>query len=105
MLVLRKLTLSIECVVSINEITPQSVRKLNNLNSGGEGVENGYDEEGIERQQRLLHAILNNKDVLHKVIKRQIAQYLDEPSGDLRNALGVEEDELEVAIGPAIDTL
>lgn len=91
----KRFRISLDFKVKVNEITKESAeRELKRYSNYKELVKEPQTWEAVERQKRLLKAVLANKSLLKNYLARIVASEIESLSGSsLAEAIGIEGDE------------
>jgi hypothetical protein len=100
----KRFRISLDFKVTVNGITKEAAeRELKTYSNYAELIKRPQTWEAVERQKRLLQAVLNNKNVLNDYLAHIVAVEL-ESADEILGALDVELDEDKI-LKPAIDGL
>ena len=93
--------------VSVDDITQESVKRdLKNHSKLNEWVRDPTFWEMIDRQKRLLNALLDNKEVFDQLLKRMVVEQLEPyPDGELHRRLGISKEEDTTLLEPVFAKL
>jgi hypothetical protein len=100
----KRVRLTVDFKVSFREITPEMVVEMYPARDLGEVLRDDAMLEHVERQRRLLAALLNDEEALRGFIACALIEEVASSDGRLlREALGVESE--EQVLGPVIERL
>ena len=104
---LKQFKFTIEGVVSVRDITPQDAERAyrGDPNVGCYLEDPGSLEKVIAQQRRLLHAIAQNEEVLHRLVRRYLYEYIRERLYDELPKPPEVEEEMFLVMAEAIDAL
>jgi hypothetical protein len=91
----KEYTFIVDFKVSVDDITQETVKRdLKDHSKLNEWVKDPTFWEMIDRQKRLLNALLENKEVFDQLLKRMVVEQLEPyPDGKLHRRLGVSKEE------------